>query len=72
VANYWLRARPTSGGEGTGNFSNFINVGVLHYAGAPNANPLEDPSVNVPVLQLPLNETDLHVSQTFIFLWSPH
>ncbi|KAF8474376.1 laccase 1 [Russula ochroleuca] len=60
VANYWLRARPTSGGEGTGNFSNFINVGVLHYAGAPNANPLEDPSVNVPVLQLPLNETDLH------------
>jgi hypothetical protein len=42
-------------------------VAVLHYAGAPNANPPEDPTVNLPVPQLMLNETDLHVSQTVFF-----
>ena len=52
------------------NFSNFTNVAVLHYAGAQNTNPSGDPSVNVPAFQLPLNETDLHVSQSF-FLFDP-
>ncbi|KAH9990789.1 Cupredoxin [Russula vinacea] len=64
VANtVWVRALPAAVGVVT--FDNFTNVAVLRYAGAPNANPPGDPSVNVPVLQLPLNETDLHPGQPF-------
>ena len=44
------------------NFDGLTNLAVLHYAGAPNANPTVDPTVNVPVSQMPLVETDLHVS----------
>ena len=40
-------------------------MAVFHYAGAPNANPTTDPSVNIPVIELPLSETDLHVSRMF-------
>lgn len=40
-------------------------MAVFHYEGAPNANPTTDPSVNIPVIKLPLNETDLHVSRMF-------
>ncbi|KAH9998722.1 laccase [Russula vinacea] len=60
VANYWVRSLPTDAGGGTFTFDNFTNVAILRYAGAPDANPPGDPSVNVPVLQLSLNETDLH------------
>jgi hypothetical protein len=37
-------------------------VAVLHYEGAENGNPSEDPSVNVSQSKLPLVETNLHVS----------
>lgn len=45
----------------TFNFSEFNNVAVLHYEGAPDAFPAVDPDVNVPILKLPLVETNLHV-----------
>jgi hypothetical protein len=48
---------------GPANFSDFNNVAVLHYEQAPNTNPPEDPSVNIPVSKLPLVETNLHVSR---------
>ena len=38
-------------------------MAVLHYEEAPNTNPPEDPSVNIPVSKLPLVETNLHVSR---------
>jgi hypothetical protein len=38
-------------------------VAVLHYEQAPNTNPPEDPSVNIPVRKLPLIETNLHVGR---------
>ena len=38
-------------------------MAVLHYEQAPNKNPPEDPSVHVPVSELPLVETNLHVSR---------
>ena len=38
------------------------NLAVLHYAGARKGNPKSNPTVNVPVSQMPLVETDLHVS----------
>ncbi|KAH9991923.1 laccase 2 precursor [Russula vinacea] len=61
VSNYWIRALPQSGSLTVpSNFSSFTNVAILRYAGAQNANPPGDPSVNVPAFQLPLNETDLH------------
>jgi hypothetical protein len=44
------------------NFSDSNNLAILRYAGAPNQNPTVDPTVNVPVSQNPLVETDLHVS----------
>lgn len=43
-------------------FSDFSNVAILRYSGAPIANPPSDPNVNVPMSQLPLVETNLHVS----------
>jgi hypothetical protein len=60
-----MRALPASGGGGNFNFTNFTNVAIFRYAGAPIANPPGDPSVNVPVIQQPLVETNLHVSGTF-------
>lgn len=45
----------------TFNFSDFNNLAVLHYDGAPDAIPAADPTVNIPVSQLPLVETNLHV-----------
>jgi hypothetical protein len=45
----------------TFNFSEFNNVAVLNYEGAPDANPAVDPDVNPPMLNLPLFETNLHV-----------
>jgi hypothetical protein len=43
------------------NFSEYNNVAVLRYQGAPNQFP-PDPSQNVPVIRYPLVETNLHVS----------
>jgi hypothetical protein len=47
-----------------GNFSDFNNLAIFRYAGAPDANPTVDPTVNI-TSKLPLVETNLHVS--FIF-----
>ena len=44
------------------NFSEYNNVAVLRYQGAPNQFP-PDPSQNVPVIRYPLVETNLHVSE---------
>jgi hypothetical protein len=43
-------------------FTNLNNLAILRYAGAPKTHPTVDPTVNVPVSQNPLVETDLHVS----------
>lgn len=48
------------------NFSDLNNLAVLRYAGAAHANPTVDPTVNVPVSQLPLVETNLHVGAVMI------
>ncbi|KAI0258275.1 laccase [Gloeopeniophorella convolvens] len=57
VGNYWIRSLPNAAGH---NFTNLANLAVLHYAGAPNANPTTDPTTNIPVSKLPLVETNLH------------
>jgi hypothetical protein len=46
---------------GESNFDGATNVAVLRYQGALYVNP-PDPSKNVPAIQTPLIETDLHVS----------
>jgi hypothetical protein len=43
-------------------FTNLNNLAILRYADAPKKNPTVDPTVNVPVSQNPLVETNLHVS----------
>ena len=66
MARIGIRALPVSASlfeSGPANFSDFNNVAVLHYEQAPNTNPPEDPSVNIPVSKLPLVETNLHVSR---------
>ncbi|KAI0293709.1 laccase [Multifurca ochricompacta] len=57
VDNYWIRSLPDAPGR---NFSNLNNLAVLHYAGAPEAHPTVDPTVNIPTSKLPLVETNLH------------
>jgi hypothetical protein len=42
-------------------FSNFTNLAVLRYAGAPKSNPTVDPTMNGLVIKIPLIETNLHV-----------
>jgi hypothetical protein len=56
-----IRALPNLGLGGF-TFDDNTNVAVFHYQGAPDANPTTDPSQNVPVIQNPLIETNLHVS----------
>ncbi|KAI0258279.1 laccase C [Gloeopeniophorella convolvens] len=56
VDNYWVRSLPP--GQG---YTGLINLAVLRYDGAPSANPTTDPTTNIPVSQLPLVETNLHV-----------
>jgi len=61
VANYWIRAPPTGGvGGPTGNpnLDPLLTLAVLHYAGAPNAEP--DGSTNSTATNL-LLEQDLAV-----------
>ncbi|KAH9953172.1 laccase [Russula dissimulans] len=55
VANYWIRALPPGL-----DFSNLNNLAILRYQGAPNADPTDDPTVNIPVSKFPLVETNLH------------
>ncbi len=47
------------------NYSNLNNLAVLHYSGASSGNPTSDPTVNIPVSQTPLVETNLHVSLSY-------
>ena len=54
-----IRSLPNAPGR---NYSNLNNLAVLHYIGAPLRNPTSDPTVNIPVSQMPLVETALHVS----------
>jgi len=42
------------------NYSDFNNLAILRYAGATNGSPTVDPTVNIPVSQIPLVETNLH------------
>ncbi|KAN0113960.1 laccase [Russula decolorans] len=56
-ANRWIRSLPNAMGR---NYSNLNNLAVLHYAGASSGNPTSDPTVNIPVSQTPLVETNLH------------
>ncbi|KAF8272718.1 multicopper oxidase-domain-containing protein [Lactarius quietus] len=58
VGNYWIRSLPNAPGQ---NFSNLNNLAVLRYAGAAQAYPPCDPTVNISVSQMPLVETNLHV-----------
>jgi hypothetical protein len=53
-----IRSLPNGGR----NYSNLNNLAVLQYAGASSGNPTSDPTVNIPVSQTPLVETNLHVS----------
>ncbi|KAF8263780.1 laccase [Lactarius quietus] len=57
VANYWIRSLPDAAGR---NFTDLNNLAVLRYAGAPDAHPTEDPTVDIPVSKLPLVETNMH------------
>ena len=44
-----------------GSYVDLLNLAVLHYAGAANANPTIDPTTDIPSSSSPLVETDLHV-----------
>jgi len=57
VDNYWIRSLPNATDR---NYTNLNNLAVLHYAGASSGNPTSDPTVNIPVSQTPLVETNLH------------
>ncbi|KAI9459879.1 laccase [Lactarius psammicola] len=63
IGNYWIRALPRVAGRIL-DFSNFTNVAILRYDGAPRQNPSNDSAVNVPTSQLPLVETNLHPLDT--------
>ncbi|KAF8493484.1 laccase C [Russula emetica] len=60
IGNYWIRALPQSALLPDASYSNLNNLAILRYLGALEINPLRDPTVNIPVSQLPLVETDLH------------
>jgi hypothetical protein len=60
-----IRSLPNAAGR---NYSNLNNLAVLHYAGASSGNPTSDPTVNIPVSQTPLVETELHVSLPYDLL----
>jgi hypothetical protein len=47
------------------NFGNLNNLAILRYAGAPQGDPPQDPTVNIPVSQRPLVENNLRVSFSY-------
>jgi hypothetical protein len=51
-----MRALPTGG-----NYTDLVNLAVLHYHGADNENPTVDPTTDIPTSSSPLVETSLHV-----------
>lgn len=60
IRNYWIRALPKSALLPNPNYDNLNNLAILRYLGALPINPITDPTVNIPVSELPLVETDLH------------
>jgi iron transport multicopper oxidase len=56
VANYWIRANPNLGSTG---FAGGINLAVLRYSGAADADPTSDPTTTAPAITAPLHEADL-------------
>ena len=60
-----IRSLPDAVGR---NFTDLNNLAILRYSGAPDANPTEDPTVNIPVSILPLVETNLHVSILYAYI----
>ena len=63
-----IRALPSGAAAISRNYSNLNNLAILRYAGAPKRDPPQDPTVNTPVSQRPLLETNLHVSFSYGFL----
>jgi hypothetical protein len=57
-----IRALPSFPNQ---NFAGFTNLAILRYAEAPIQDPTNDPTVDIPISQLPLKETDLHVGATY-------
>ncbi|KAH9963708.1 multicopper oxidase-domain-containing protein [Lactifluus volemus] len=58
IGNYWIRALPNLN-NGDQGFTDFTNLAILHYRGAPLSPPNNDPT-NIPLSVQPLLETDLH------------
>jgi iron transport multicopper oxidase len=56
IGSYWIRAVPNVGDT---SFTDSINLAILSYEGSDPSN-MTDPTENVPISVLPLNETDLH------------
>ena len=62
-----IRALPVSGTAQPRDFSNFTNVAILYYDGSDHHQyPSDDSNVGVPTNRLPLVETNLHVSRSFL------
>ncbi|KAI9462679.1 laccase C [Russula earlei] len=55
AGNYWIRALPPRG-----SYTDLVNLAVLHYHGAEDANPTVDPTTSIPTSSSPLVETNLH------------
>ncbi|KAH9170110.1 laccase C [Lactarius sanguifluus] len=55
VDNYWTRSLPAGG-----DYSDFMNLAILRYDGAADANPTADPTTSIPTSSSPLVENNLH------------
>ncbi|ETW79401.1 laccase [Heterobasidion irregulare TC 32-1] len=64
VANYWIRAQPNLG---TTSFDGGLNMGILRYVGAEDA----DPTTNQTDTVIPLVETNLHPLQSLAVPGTP-
>jgi len=60
-----IRALPMGATAIGRNFSNLNNLAILRYSGAPEGNPPQDPTVDIPVSQRPLVENSLRVSFSY-------
>ncbi|KAH9963699.1 laccase [Lactifluus volemus] len=64
IDNYWIRALPDMmmmmNQMMNQSFTDFTNLAILRYVGASPQSPSNDPTVNIPMSMLPLNEKDLH------------
>ncbi len=60
-----IRALPRSAVLPEAGYNDLTNLAILRYLGALETHPFWDPTVYIPVSELPLVETDLHVSCSF-------